>query len=170
MSSGSPATVLGPQRDCPTISSDRVRELSPFSEGIAKIAVCSGVPGLLRNGLTAGGDGLVHLPVVFQRVAEITMGFGPMRPEGDGTADQIYRNLVPSHLIGNHSQIMHCIGVPGFGGQYLPVQRLRLVQLSSPMVLQRKIEGLLEIGFSHDRGIFIQHPLAKAPWSSLPRS
>jgi hypothetical protein len=77
-------------------------------------------------GRSASVDGFSELSVVFQSIAEIVVGFDVFGSKGDGPTDQTHRIVIPSHLLGNYSKIVHRIGMLRLLGEDLPVKLLGL--------------------------------------------
>jgi hypothetical protein len=70
--------------------------------------------------------------------------------------DQILSKVFLSHLVGNHSQILHRIDMFRILGEDLPVKPLGLRQTPGLVVADGQIEGLLDGDLGHERGNLIQ--------------
>jgi hypothetical protein len=96
-----------------------------------------------------GGNGLIELSSVSQRIAEIAVGFGVVGVEGNGPTNQIHCNVIPSQLMGDQSQVVHGNGMLRLPGQDLPVEPLGLLQPPRLVVLQGQIDSVLDCELSH---------------------
>jgi hypothetical protein len=104
-----------------------------------------------------GGDGLIELSIVFQDSPQIVMRLGPDGPQSDGPTDQIDCDVIPSLLMGGHSQIMHRASMLRLAGEDLPIKPLRLLQASGLLVPHRQIEALLDRELGHEPSNLIRN-------------
>ena len=76
------------------------------------------------------------------------------RVQSNRLAHQLHRQFVAAGLMGGYPKQVERFGVVGLHGEDLPVKRLGLRQPPGLVVLERKVEGLLDghhlaVSFSH---------------------
>jgi hypothetical protein len=87
---------------------------------------------------------VVQFPEALKRQAEVVVGFGIIRFDGDRPGHEIGGDKVFPRLQGDHAEQMQGHRLPGVGPQDLLVDALGLGQAARLVVLARVINGLLK--------------------------
>lgn len=95
-----------------------------------------------RNGLIEA----VQVPVGF---AEIGMNGGIVRRDRGGTADQFHRHCVTPELMRDYAQIVLGVDTMGIECEDFLVECLGHRQASRLVVLDRELQSLRDVEFSH---------------------
>ncbi len=66
---------------------------------------------LQRQGLAVCRDCFIQLPHLFEHETEIAVGIGIVGPQSNCLSDQIHGDIIASHLMGNHTEIVKRIDV-----------------------------------------------------------
>jgi hypothetical protein len=139
----------GIQRDRLATFRHGVIELPPGLQRVAEVAVRIRGVIVQRDGSSVGGDCGIELIVVEKSGAQIVVGIGPIVVDGDGAPDQVHCDTNVPRLKGDQSELMKSLGILRLHGENLPVKVLGFSQPPCLMVLQRKVESLLDRELSH---------------------
>ena len=63
-----------------------------------------------------GGDGFIQLAEVTVSLAEVGMSSRMVRVEGDSPADQFDREVMPTDLLGDDTEMVQRVGMVGLHG------------------------------------------------------
>ncbi len=97
---------------------------------------------LEANGLAETCYRLFELARRPEHDTQVVMRLGKIRIDPQGAREVIHRGLMPAAAIGDHTQQVQCVEVPGIGLQDSPEKLLRLPEVALLVMLHRKCQRL----------------------------